>query len=127
MSVIATAGYDNNNPYPVLRYITAVTQGQTTTITTDEDHDFTVGEIISFRVSPPFGMVELNNLSGLVLSITSDTVTVDINSLNWTPFVNAGIYVQKPAVVVPSSSGVIPNSIPRQTSLFDAFDIIPPG
>lgn len=126
MSVIATAGYSNNNPYPVLRYITAISQGQTTTVTLDKNHDFTVGELISFRVSPPFGMVEINNLVGKVLSITPNTVTVDIDSLNWTPFVNAGIYKQQPAVVVPAGSGIIPGSIPTQTSLFDAFDIIPP-
>ena len=111
--------------YPVLRYITAVTQGQTTVVTLDQNHDFTIGELISFRVSPPFGMVELNNLVGLVLSFTPNTITVNINSLNWTAFVNAGTFVQTPAVAVPAGSGVIPGAIPPQTNLFDAFDNVP--
>ena len=127
MSIIATAGYDNNNPYPVWEYITAISQGQTTTVTTAQDHDFTIGEIVSFRVSQPYGMVEINNLQGLVLSTTHNTITVGINSLNWTSFVNAGIYTHYPAVVVPSSSGIVPQSFPIQTNLSDAFDIIPPN
>jgi hypothetical protein len=119
-SVIATAGYDNNNPYPVWEYITAISQGQTTTVTTAQNHDFSPGQIVSFRVSKPYGMVEINNLDGLILSKTDNTITVDINSLNWTAFVNAGIYEQYPAVVVPSSSGIVPGSFPVQTNLADA-------
>lgn len=127
MSVIAQAGYSNNNPYPVWQYITAIAQGQTTTVTTEQDHGYTVGQIVSMRVSQPYGMVEINNLESTIINLTPNTFTVDIDSMNWTPFVNAGIFKQYPAVVVPSSSGIIPGAIPTQTNLFDAFDIIPPN
>lgn len=100
-------------------------QGVETVIETTEFHDFTIGEVISFRISTPYGMVELNNQQSTVIDITPDTVTVPIDSREYTPFVNAGQDQAQPAMIVPSASGIIPNAIPAQTSLFDAFDHIP--
>lgn len=113
--------------YPSLAYISAVTQGLQTVVTFTANHDFTEGEIISFRISVPFGMVELNNQQMRVLAKTSNTITVNINSLNFTPFVNAGIYEAFPAIVVPAGSGIVPGERTPAMNLKDAFDDIPPS
>ena len=92
-------------------------------LTMSAAHDFTDGEILSFRVSAPFGTVELNNKQARVLSHTSTDVTVDLNSQDYTAFVDAGVSEQFPAVALPSSSGIVPDSNPVRTSLDDAFDV----
>lgn len=109
---------------PQKSFILSITQGMTTTIEFTEDHDYVIGEILSFRVSPPFGMVQLNNLQGRVLSLTPNTVTVDVNSFYFNPFIYAGTEneVQSPAMAVPSSSGIIPGLYPATVTLQDAFD-----
>lgn len=111
--------------YPRYKLITGVTLGFTTRVIFGISHDFTDGEIVSFRVSKPFGTVELNNQQSRVLSHDSTSITVGIDSTNYTPFVNAGSDVQIPAVTVPSASGVIPNT--SSVNLEDAFDDKPPN
>jgi Ubiquitin-activating enzyme E1 FCCH domain len=110
---------------PFYSVITAVTKAPQAVVTFSANHSFTVGEIVSFRVSKASGMVELNNQEALVVALTPTTITVPINSTNYTTYVNRGLYIQNPAVCVPSSSGVVPGAIPAQTNLEDAFDNVP--
>lgn len=71
-------------------------------------------------------MTELNNVQTRVISNTNDSITVDIDSTNFTPFVFTPEYEGRgPAMVVPSSSGIVPGQIPIGTSLRDAFDNVP--
>ncbi|HEY5236101.1 MAG TPA: hypothetical protein VIJ14_07985 [Rhabdochlamydiaceae bacterium] len=194
--------------YPAYSLISSISQAQNAVVTFPSPHDFTVGEIVSFRVSPPFGMFEMNNQETVVQAITPTTITTTINSMNYTPFVQApyqlpilNILVNTPVLgetqfvfasnpftvgedvyfqdidgtnvnflngfvyqvinatpttinisfnsnlvtyvggglatlypfsdftflpmAIPSSSGVIPNAVPPQTNLADAFDNIP--
>lgn len=115
-----------SNFYPEKAFISSITNAQQAVVTFDADHDYTEGEIISFRVQPAFGMFEINNKKGRVLSKTSDTVTVDIDSTTWTPFTLARLNQPgtSPPMAVPSCSGVVPDSyltIP-ETNVRDAFD-----
>lgn len=108
---------------PQFQYITAIDQGQITVINFGDDHQFSIGEIVSFRCSRAYGMFEINNLSGLVIAITDMTITVDIDSTNFTPFIIPSILTgTTPAICVPSASGIIPGSNPPTVTLFDAFD-----
>lgn len=112
--------------YPKFSLIQAITQGQMTTVTFTAPCDFTQGEIVSFRVSRANGMFELNNVQTRVVESTGSTIVVDIDSNNFTPFVySSENAVQNPAMVVPSSSGVMFGTNPAQTTLADAFDNIP--
>jgi len=111
--------------YPQWALINSITQGQNTVVGFTAPHTFTVGEIVSFRVSKPYGMTELNNQDGLVIAITTTTITVPIDSTNYTPFSSPLTMVAKPAMAVPSASGVIPDSRPSMTNLLDSFDNIP--
>jgi hypothetical protein len=111
---------------PQFSLIAAIALGPQTVVTFTDDCDFTLGEIVSFRVSPPSGTKELNNQTARVLGVTNNTITVPINSTNYTPFVfhNENTLVF-PAMVVPAGSGIVPGSIPPQTNLQDAFDNVP--
>jgi hypothetical protein len=115
-----------NNTYPQLAYITDISRALNGVITFSADHGFTVGEIIGLRVSEEFGMIQLNNQEVKVVSVTSDTATIDVDTHLFNPFINAGTSVQRPCIAVPSSSGVIPNSAIPQTNLSDAYDNLPP-
>jgi hypothetical protein len=72
--------------YPASRLIASITNAQNAVVGFFENHDFTIGEIVSFRVSPPFGMSEMNNQQSVVIAVTPTTITTNIDSLNYTPF-----------------------------------------
>ena len=109
--------------YPRMRLVEDITNAQHAVVTCTEDHDFIENEIISMRVSKPYGMVEINNKQAKVISYTSDTITIDVDSTNFTAFSIPGDLAETtPPCVVPSSSGVdLTSPVPR-TILEDAFD-----
>lgn len=113
-----------NNFYPNLTYISAITNAVYAIVTFTENHQFTVGEIVSFRVGQAFGMSEINNLRSRIIFITLDTITIEIDTSTWTPFSLANLNQPgtSPPVCVPSSSGVIPYQETPSMNLFDAFD-----
>lgn len=115
--------------YPVLDYIASITNAQTAVVTFEEAHDFTNGEIISFRVSQPYGMVEMNNRQGRVLARDTLTVTVDIDTTGFNAFTIPGdeTTISNPAIAVPSASGIVPGFYTPFINLEDAFDNRPPN
>ena len=113
---------------PQYSFIQSISQGQNTTVTFTAPCDFELGEIISFRVSQPYGMQELNNQTATVTAVTSNTITVPINSLNYTPFTFVNdLEVAQPALVVPAGSGIAPGAQLAGTILTAAFDNLPTG
>lgn len=111
--------------YPASSLISGITLGVNTVVTFTASHDFTVGEVVSFRVSQQYGTVQLNNQQPTVTSITPTTITVPIDSRQFTPFIASPTNPQQLAMVVPSSSGVVPRAFIAQTNLQDAFDNLP--
>jgi len=104
---------------PNLQYISNITQAAPAIVTFTSNHNFTIGEWISFRIPPPNGMIQLNNKKALILSISPNTVTIKVDSLQFYPF----IYVQDPqvpCVAVPAGSGIPPGT--AMVTLEDAFD-----
>jgi hypothetical protein len=115
---------------PPFSYVSGISQAQNAVATFTSAHDFSNGEYISFRVSKPYGMVEINNQRGLVLANDTFTVTTDIDSSFYTPFIypiDGSITPNTPPVAVPAGSGIIPNYAPATVTLFDAFDNVIPG
>lgn len=107
------------NFIPNLQYILNITQAAAAIVTFLTDHNFTLGEWISFRVPPPNGMIQLNNQKALITALTPTTVTIEVDSLDFFPF----IYVQDPqipCVAVPAGSGIPPGT--GTVTLEDAFD-----
>lgn len=118
--------------YPRWRYIVplasaaGITQAAQAVVSCSVAHDFTVGEKVSFRVSSDYGMEEINNLTGIVQSVTTYTLTVDIDTTGFTAFsfptsatAAAGV---SPAVVVPAGAGPTPSGNPPGVSVNAAFD-----
>lgn len=52
---------------PGVAYISAITTGATTTITTTDNHNFVVGQEIGFRIPAPYGTTQLNELPNSII------------------------------------------------------------
>jgi len=62
-------------------FISTVSLGQVTTVTTTVNHNYFVGQLVRLLIPPQFGCVQLNQQTGYVLSIpAANQVTVTINS-----------------------------------------------
>ena len=103
--------------------IQSIAKGLNTVVTFTEDHDYSVGEYVSFRCGRPNGMIEINEKRGKVLEMTSDTITVDIDSTNYTDF-TFDLEVKILPVAVPVASGTVPGEYVATVILGDCFDNI---
>jgi hypothetical protein len=111
---------------PFLSYISNISNAQNAIVTFTATHPYTVGELLGLRVSQPYGMIEVNNMTSQVIATTSLTVTLALDTLTFTPFVYPPVgTVTYPAIAVPAGSGIVPNAIPAQTNILDVFDNAP--
>ena len=95
MTVQSNFGLYNSGTYiPFTCNITGVANGVTTVVTTAVDHGFVVGNTVQFSIPKQWGIVQLDQLKGFVSEITSDTLTVLIDSSAFNAFVT-------PVVVLP--------------------------
>lgn len=104
---------------PNLQYIVDITQASPCVVTFEGNHNFTVAEWIGFRVPPANGMIQLNNQKAKIISITPTTVTINLDTLNFFPFIYAQD-PQIPCIAVPVGSGIISGT--TAITLADAFD-----
>ena len=87
--------------------ISSITNAYPMVVTTTTDHNYVNGMLVRFLIPTQFGMVQLNYLQGQVVQITSDTLTIDLDSSNFdsfaypSPLPNA----YTPPNVIPNSSG----------------------
>lgn len=78
--------------YVPQRYvIDDITLGQTTTVITDGNHDYVVGQQVRFLIPANFGSYQLNEVKGYVIAVPSpDQLEIDIDSSrNVDPFLTA--------------------------------------
>jgi|SRR6188508_892265 len=75
--------------------------GLTTLVTTTEDHDYVIGQLIRLIIPAQFGSYQLNEVEGYVISIPNlDEVEVDIDSLrNVDPFISATVTTAAPQIL----------------------------
>ncbi len=82
---------------PGVSFISALTLGSTTTVTTTEPHNFVVGQEVAFRIPSQWGTIQLNSQNnprvpsspvyGFVTTVSSSTsFVVNIDSSFFTPF-----------------------------------------
>lgn len=82
---------------PGVSYISGITTGTTTTITTTDAHNFYVGQEVAFHIPPSWGTTQLNTLPNnlipgspiyaYVVSVTDyRTVVVNVDSTSYTAF-----------------------------------------
>ena len=113
-----------NQIFPRRALINALTSAVQAVATFTAAHDYTVGQVVSFRVTRDFGMFQINQRNGTVLATTSDTVTVDINSEGWDAFdfsLNDTVGTTPPHCV-PCCSVRVPGSNPPRVNILDSFD-----
>ena len=111
-----------NRFYPKAKQVLFVTQANQAVAFFAGQNDFTPGELIDFSTPVPFGMIQLNSLTGLssgaarVListnSATVSSVTLDLNSSGFTAFVypTSASFTSggSPPFAVPAGAGVVP-------------------
>ncbi|HEX4374887.1 MAG TPA: hypothetical protein VHZ50_16400 [Puia sp.] len=112
----------NNAFFPRWRYITNISNEQYAVVTFLDSPDFLEDEIISFRVTRPYGMFEINEKRAKVLSVDDMTVTIDIDTTFFNPFIYPVVGANTPPVCVPVGSGINFDSAFAFTILNDAFD-----
>lgn len=75
---------------PRVYFISNITLGQITLVTTTINHDYVIGQLCRLIIPPAYGCRELNEVTGYVISIpASDQVVLDIYSQGGNPFVSA--------------------------------------
>jgi hypothetical protein len=98
---------ENNPPiepqyYAPSRFeITAITLGVSTTITTNVDHNYVIGQQIRLLIPFFYGSYQLDEQTGFVTSIPNpNQVVVDINSLNANAFIPTPTFGPTPPQIV---------------------------
>lgn len=113
--------------YPVAREISTISKAQIATVTFTEDHGYLVGQKLGFRVPREWGMYQINQQYGQVLTIPSTTqVTVDIDTSLWSTFITPASPETATPMCVPTSSGFIQESGIVSPNINCAFDKRPP-
>jgi hypothetical protein len=70
-------------------FISAITLGQTTTVTTTANDNYVVGQLVRFIIPPTFGTRQLNGQTGYVISLpAANQVQVAINSTGFDAFIS---------------------------------------
>jgi hypothetical protein len=80
-------------------FISDITLGPTTTVTTSVDHDYVIGQLCRLLIPKGYGCYQLNEALGYVESIPyPDEVTLNINSQFADSFISADL-AQQPQIV----------------------------
>jgi hypothetical protein len=75
---------------PSALVISGITLGPTTTVTTTDDNNYVIGQLVRLIIPPAYGCRQLNEQSGYVISIpAANQVVVTINSTQADPFISA--------------------------------------
>lgn len=80
-------------------FISAITLGQTTTVTTSVNNNYVIGQLCRLLIPNGWGSRGLNEQTGIVISLpAANQVELNINSIGVNPFINIG-FPTKPQIV----------------------------
>jgi hypothetical protein len=87
--------------------IASITNANPMVVTTVNNHGYIPGMMVTFLITTQFGMVQLNNLNAQVLQVTNNTLTINLNSTNFSVFSYPSPLpsAYTPPSVIPNSSG----------------------
>jgi hypothetical protein len=106
----------------VWRTIGSISNSYPMIVTTVLDHGYPAGIRVRFNIPSMFGMTELKGVEVQVLAVTSNTLSVNLDSSNFAPFAYPASLPEAytPPVVIPDASGAylppLPLIDPNQTS-----------
>ena len=89
----------------LVRKIASITRSSPMVVTTTLPHNYPAGMIVRFLIPVMFGMTSLNDVTAQVIAVTSDTLTIDVDSLNFNTF-----SYPSPLPSAYTDPSVIPNS-----------------
>ena len=91
--------------------ISNVTLGATTTVTTTVDHNYVIGQLVRLTIPPSFGCRQLNERTGIVLSIPLSTqMVLDIYSAGGDAFTASSAPTQPQTVAVGDYNSGVTNA-----------------
>lgn len=98
-------GLFNSGTYtPALHELEDVSQSNPALVTTTDDHDYVVNQQVQFFIPPQWGMRQLNQLKGYVLTIPNpDEFTVTIDTSQFDAFITP----TPPSFVVIDTAAVV--------------------
>jgi hypothetical protein len=107
--------------YPGVSFISAISLGASTLVTTTAPHNFVVGQEVAFRIPTLWGTTQLNSLPnnvipgspiyGFVTVVNSSTqVTVNINSTGYTAYGSNIVFTAVPGLSFPQILAVGDNN-----------------
>lgn len=108
----------------IVNTIDSITQGYPAVLTTVDDHGYPAGINVTFLIPIAFGMTQLNNQNIQVLSVTNNTLTLNIDTSNYTPFAYPTPLPEAytPPSVIPNSSGKYLPPLPLPYGNQDSFE-----
>jgi hypothetical protein len=108
-SVIYYPGYSQVQVQEKLRVqtIASITNANPMVVTTVNDHGYVTGMEVRFLIPTQFKMTQLNDVNARVLQVTSDTLTINLDSTNFSVFSYPSPLpsAYTPPSVIPNSSG----------------------
>lgn len=108
-SVIYYPGYSQTQVKDnlIVRQIQSITNSYPMIVTTTDDHGYIAGMMVTFLIPIQYGMGELNGLNVQVIEVTSNTLTINLDSNSFGPFAYPDPLpsAYTPASVIPNSSG----------------------
>jgi len=94
--------------------ISAITRGQTTTITTSADQNYVVGQLVRLLIPGTYGTIQLNGRQGYVISVPSTTqVVVDIDSSFMDAFISSSATTKAQILAIGDGNSGVTNSSGR--------------
>lgn len=86
---------------PSTFYISNISLGIMTIITTSTDHNYVIGQLVSLVIPSNYGSYQLNGQLAFVIGIpTSNQVILDLNSTNVDPFISSPAFIGTPPQIV---------------------------
>lgn len=72
--------------YPRRRFIVNATRAASMVVTVSVSHGYTVGQAVRLHMPAPYLMIEADGLVGTITATTASTITLDIDSTDFTAF-----------------------------------------
>ena len=125
-SVIYYPGYSQVQVQENLRVqtIASITQANPMVVTTVNNHGYVAGMDVTFLIPSQFGMTQLNGINAQVISITPNTLTINLNSTNFSVFSYTSPLpsAYTPPSVIPNASGPYLPPLPLPYGNQDSFE-----
>lgn len=91
----------------LVQTIASITNAIPAVVTTNNNHNYVAGMLVTFLIPSQFGMVQLNNVIAQVIAVTTNTLTINVNTTSFPVFAYPSPLpsAYTPPSVIPTASG----------------------